>query len=82
MQVMGHIGSDQSHLSVVLTCRQWRAACVWDVAFTTSGDLASGCADYVARLWTPDAARAAPAGAQQVSLMLKSDTREGRMCRL
>jgi len=42
-----------------------RAACVWDVAFTAAGDLASACADYAARLWTPDAARAAPAAAQQ-----------------
>ena len=60
-------------VSFVLT-NCWRVACVWDVAFTASGDLASGCADYVARLWTPDAARAAPAGAQQVSHVLKSVT--------
>jgi len=42
------------------------AACVWDVAFTASRDLATACADYVARLWTPDAARAAPPEAHQV----------------
>ena len=59
---------------IIVLKRCWRVACVWDVAFTASGDLASGCADYVARLWTPDAARAAPAGAQQVSHVLKSDT--------
>lgn len=68
-QVMGNRGG------IVLTLR-WRAACVWDVAFTASGDLASGCADYVARLWTPDAARAAPAGAQQVSPVLNVGTCE------
>ena len=39
---------------------------MWDVAFTASRDLATACADYVARLWTPDAARAAPPEAQQV----------------
>lgn len=31
--------------------------CVWDVAFLASNELVTGCADYVARVWTADAAR-------------------------
>lgn len=33
------------------------AACVWDVAFLRNGDLATACADHVARLWTTSAER-------------------------
>ena len=56
------------------SCRVWRPdgtcvqavphpGCVWDVQFLLNGDLTTACSDGVARLWTRDAARAAPAGA-------------------
>jgi len=38
--------------------------CVWSVAFLPNGDLLTACGDGIARVWTRDAARAAPADVQ------------------
>ncbi|KAK9809770.1 hypothetical protein WJX73_004494 [Symbiochloris irregularis] len=40
-------------------------ACVWAVAFLPNADLATGCADATARLWTADSARKAPEAARE-----------------
>ena len=40
------------------------AGCVWDVAWLKNGDLVTGCADYVARVWSAAPKRQAPAEAR------------------